>query len=86
METSIEHNDAYPLLNGIRGIILASRYLIEPCTGSKKIKLMHLARVDTKGHGTEWYNKVYGHICLQYLSRIKNYFTQNTTEGPDITL
>lgn len=34
-------------VNSVRGVVLASRYLIEPCGGGKS-KIMHLARVDTK--------------------------------------
>lgn len=54
VETSVDHGSA-PLLtsssggggNSVRGVVLASRYLIEPCGGGKS-KIMHLARVDTK--------------------------------------
>ncbi|XP_055524995.1 rho GTPase-activating protein 7 isoform X2 [Wyeomyia smithii] len=81
VEVSISHNGAQPLLDGVRGVVLASRYLIEPC-GSGKCKLMHLSRVDMKGRTPDWYNKNYGHICQQYLSRIKKFFEHNT-EGPE---
>lgn len=47
VEISIEHPGATLLLNGVRGVVLASRYLIEPC-GNGRSKIMHLARVDTK--------------------------------------
>lgn len=47
VETSVEHADAPLLLGGVRGVVLASRYLIEPA-GSGKSKIMHLARVDIK--------------------------------------
>lgn len=47
VEVSITHNGAQLLLGGVRGVVLASRYLIEPC-GSGKCKLMHLSRVDMK--------------------------------------
>ena len=43
----MEHPDAPVMLGGTRGIVLASRYLIEPC-GSGKSRIMHLSRVDTK--------------------------------------
>ena len=49
-ETSIEHADAPASSQGagvIRGIVLASRYLIQPC-GARKSRLIHLARVDVK--------------------------------------
>ena len=46
-ETSIEHPEAPPLSGGAssRGIVLASRYLIQPC-GAGKSRLVHLSRVD----------------------------------------
>lgn len=47
VETSVEHVHAPLLPGGVRGIVLASRYLIEPC-GSGKSRIMHLSRVDTK--------------------------------------
>ncbi|XP_055612731.1 stAR-related lipid transfer protein 13 [Uranotaenia lowii] len=81
VEVSITHNGAQLLLGGIRGVVLASRYLIEPC-GSGKCKLMHLSRVDMKGRTPDWYNKNYGHICQQYLSKIKKFF-EHYTEGPE---
>uniref|UniRef100_A0A8D8HEB1 StAR-related lipid transfer protein 13 n=1 Tax=Culex pipiens TaxID=7175 RepID=A0A8D8HEB1_CULPI len=81
VEVSISHNGAQLLLDGVRGVVLASRYLIEPC-GSGKCKLMHLSRVDMKGRTPDWYNKNYGHICQQYLSRIKKFF-EHYTEGPE---
>lgn len=46
IETSVEHGEARPIPNTIRGIVLASRYIIEPC-GSGKSKLQHLSRVDS---------------------------------------
>lgn len=52
VETSVDHGSATLLAgssgsNSVRGVVLASRYLIEPCGGGKS-KIMHLARVDTK--------------------------------------
>lgn len=47
VETSVEHAAAKLLLGGVRGVVLASRYLIEP-SGSGKSRVMHLARVDIK--------------------------------------
>ncbi|XP_049544471.1 uncharacterized protein LOC125956532 [Anopheles darlingi] len=81
VELSISHDNATPLLGGVSGVVLASRYLIEPC-GSGRCKLMHLSRVDMKGRTPDWYNKNYGHICQQYLSKIKKFF-QHCTEGPE---
>uniref|UniRef100_A0A182JGK9 Rho-GAP domain-containing protein n=1 Tax=Anopheles atroparvus TaxID=41427 RepID=A0A182JGK9_ANOAO len=81
VEVSISHESATSLLGGVNGVVLASRYLIEPC-GSGKCKLMHLSRVDMKGRTPDWYNKNYGHICQQYLSKIKKFF-EHYTEGPE---
>lgn len=47
VETSVEHSDAELIPGGVRGIVLASRYLIEPC-GSGKSRILHLSRVDIK--------------------------------------
>lgn len=47
VETSVEHPEAPVMLGGTRGIVLASRYLIEHC-GSGRSRIMHLSRVDTK--------------------------------------
>ncbi|XP_043257733.1 uncharacterized protein LOC122400368 isoform X2 [Colletes gigas] len=81
VETSVEHPDAPVMLGGTRGIVLASRYLIEPC-GSGKSRIMHLSRVDTKGRTPEWYKKSYGHLAALHLSKIRNSF-KHTTDGPE---
>ncbi|XP_043483890.1 rho GTPase-activating protein 7 isoform X2 [Leptopilina heterotoma] len=81
VETSVEHPNAPVTFGGTRGIVLASRYLIEPC-GSGKSRIMHLSRVDTKGRTPEWYNKTYGHITALHLSKIRNSF-KHTTDGPE---
>lgn len=47
VETSVEHVDAESIPGCVRGIVLASRYLIEPC-GSGKSRILHLSRVDIK--------------------------------------
>ncbi|XP_031782029.1 stAR-related lipid transfer protein 13 isoform X2 [Nasonia vitripennis] len=81
VETSVEHPDAPVMLGGTRGIVLASRYLIEHC-GSGRSRIMHLSRVDTKGRTPEWYNKSYGHIAALHLSKIRSSF-KHTTDGPE---
>ncbi|CAB3380779.1 Hypothetical predicted protein [Cloeon dipterum] len=85
VETSVEFGESgEPLLDGcIRGIVLASRYLIEHC-GSGRSKIIHLSRVDTKGRSLEWYNKCYGQMSALQLTRIRSSFTQYlTTDGPE---
>lgn len=81
VETSVEHPEGQVLSGGVRGIVLASRYLIEPC-GSGRSRVVHLSRVDTKGRTPDWYNKSYGHVCALYLSRIRNSF-KHTAGGPE---
>uniref|UniRef100_A0A2S2QKM2 StAR-related lipid transfer protein 13 n=1 Tax=Sipha flava TaxID=143950 RepID=A0A2S2QKM2_9HEMI len=81
VETSVEHPDAKLPKGAVRGIVLASRYLIEPC-GSGKSRVLHLSRVDTKGRTCEWYNKIFGHITSKYLSRIRKSF-EHSAEGPE---
>ncbi|XP_017783879.1 PREDICTED: stAR-related lipid transfer protein 13 isoform X2 [Nicrophorus vespilloides] len=81
VETSVEHSDAINIPNSVRGIVLASRYLIEPC-GSGKSRLVHLCRVDTRGRMPEWYHKNYGHICALYVANIQSSFKQFAT-GPE---
>ncbi|XP_023932336.1 rho GTPase-activating protein 7 [Lingula anatina] len=84
VSTSIEHPNSN-LLGGVRAVVLASRYLLEPC-GSGKSRLTHLARVDMRGRSPEWYNKAYGHICASYISRIRDSFKQNVSDGPETKL
>lgn len=43
----MEHPDAPLLVGGVRGIVLASRYLIQPC-GSGKSRVTHISRVDMR--------------------------------------
>ncbi|CAH1153716.1 unnamed protein product [Phaedon cochleariae] len=81
VETSVEYSDALPVPNTSRAVILASRYLIEPC-GSGKSRLIHFSRIDTMGRTPEWYQKNYGHLCAIFLSNIQNSFYQNT-RGPE---
>lgn len=35
-----------------------------------------------RGRSSDWYNKCYGHVCAQYLMKIRNSF-QRMTEGPE---
>ncbi|XP_044256960.1 rho GTPase-activating protein 7 isoform X2 [Tribolium madens] len=81
IETSVEHQDAVPIPNTVRGIVLASRYLIEPC-GSGRSKLLHLSRVDSMGKTPEWYQKNYGHLCALFVANIVTSFYHVAT-GPE---
>lgn len=83
VETSVEHPDATAIPNSSRGLILASRYLVEPC-GSGKSRLLHLSRVDTMGRSPDWYQKHFGHLQAFLLANIQSSFSgyQNTL-GPE---
>ncbi|XP_050313792.1 rho GTPase-activating protein 7 [Anthonomus grandis grandis] len=83
VETSVEYPEALPAPNSCRGLVLASRYLVEPC-GSGRSKLVHLSRVDTMGRSPEWYQKHYGHLQALYLVNIQNSFSgHQNTMGPE---
>ncbi|KAK8404915.1 hypothetical protein O3P69_001488 [Scylla paramamosain] len=81
VETSVEHVDAPMLVGGVRGIVLASRYLIQPC-GSGKSRITHISRVDMRGRTPEWYNKIYGHVTATHLKHIRQSF-QHHASGPE---
>ncbi|XP_022086874.1 stAR-related lipid transfer protein 13-like isoform X3 [Acanthaster planci] len=80
VSTSIEHPDG-PLIGGVRGTVLASRFLIEPC-GSGKSRLTHICRVDTKGRTVDWYNKAFGHIMARLVGKIRDLYIHEA-EGPE---
>ena len=46
ISTSVDHDRAEHI-GGVRGVELASRYLIEPC-GTGKSRLTHISRVDVR--------------------------------------
>ncbi|XP_062865059.1 rho GTPase-activating protein 7 isoform X2 [Trichomycterus rosablanca] len=69
---SVEH-EAAPVI-GVRTNVITSRYLIEPC-GPNKSRLTHISRTDCRGRCPEWYNKLYGHLCVSELVRIRDSFT-----------
>jgi len=59
-----------PLLGDVRGVVLTSRYIIDPTDNPQKCILTRQCRVDTKGRNPEWYNKAYGHILSQQLLQV----------------
>lgn len=54
ISTSIDHQKA-DQIGGLRGVELASRYLIEPC-GTGKSRLTHISRLDIR--------YVHDYLCL----------------------
>ncbi|XP_076055678.1 rhoGTPase activating protein isoform X2 [Oratosquilla oratoria] len=81
VETSVEQAEAPVLVGGVRGIVLASRYLIQPC-GSGKSRITHISRLDIRGRTPDWYNKAYGHLTALHFSRIRQSFQHNAV-GPE---
>ncbi|CAN8006050.1 unnamed protein product [Ixodes hexagonus] len=81
VELSVNHTDATVLLRGVRAVVLASRYLIEPC-GAGKSRVTHISRVDLRGRTPDWYHKVYGSMCALLLIRLRDSFAQRA-EGPE---
>lgn len=83
VETSVEHPDAHPIPNTTRGLVLASRYLVEPC-GSGRSRLLHFSRVDTMGRTPDWYQKHFGHLQALLLGNIQNSFSgHQSASGPE---
>ncbi|XP_067253840.1 stAR-related lipid transfer protein 13 isoform X5 [Chanodichthys erythropterus] len=81
VSVSIDHEES-PQLAGVRGVVLESQYLLEPC-GSGKSRLTHICRVDLKGKSPEWYNKAFGHLCASEVTHIRNSFQALDPEGPE---
>ncbi|KAE8614462.1 hypothetical protein XENTR_v10008171 [Xenopus tropicalis] len=75
--TSIECEDVH--IGGILGHVILCQHLIENI-GTQKCKVTHSCRTDTRGRSTEWYNKVYGHMCAAEILRIKDSFIRKRTE------
>ncbi|CAL1261756.1 unnamed protein product [Larinioides sclopetarius] len=82
IETSIEHPEAEKIPDSVRALVLASRYLIEPC-GSGKSRITYISRIDTRGRSPEWYNRAYGHICTLLLVKLRNSFARSRADGPE---
>ncbi|KAF8784362.1 rho GTPase-activating protein 7-like isoform X2 [Argiope bruennichi] len=82
IETSIEHPEAEKVPGSVRALVLASRYLIEPC-GSGKSRITYISRIDTRGRSPEWYNRAYGHICTLLLVKLRSSFSRCRADGPE---
>lgn len=78
--TSVDHDRA-PVV-GVRVNVLLSRYLIEPC-GSGKSKLTYMCRADLRGHMPEWYTKSFGHLCAAEVVKIRDSFSNQSSETKD---
>uniref|UniRef100_A0A2P2I3D8 Rho GTPase-activating protein 7-like n=1 Tax=Hirondellea gigas TaxID=1518452 RepID=A0A2P2I3D8_9CRUS len=81
VETSVEHPEAPQIEGCTRGIVLVSRYLIQPC-GSGKSRVTHISRIDLRGRSPEWYNKVYGGLAANKVAKLRDSF-KHYAEGPE---
>ncbi|KAG7484430.1 hypothetical protein MATL_G00049310 [Megalops atlanticus] len=81
VSVSVDHEDS-PAIGGVRGMVLESQYLLEPC-GSGKSRLTHICRIDLKGRAPEWYNKAFGHLCAAKAARIRDSFQPLDSDGPE---
>ncbi|XP_070595567.1 rho GTPase-activating protein 7-like isoform X1 [Erythrolamprus reginae] len=61
-------------VNGILAHVILYQYLIEVVAGSQKSKVTYVCQIDTRGRTTEWYKRVFGHICATDMIRIKDSF------------
>uniref|UniRef100_H3B8G5 Si:dkeyp-23e4.3 n=1 Tax=Latimeria chalumnae TaxID=7897 RepID=H3B8G5_LATCH len=77
--TSVDSEEAFSC--GIRGEVLICQYLIET-VGPQKTKLSHICRTDTSSRGrtTEWYSRLFGHMCAAEVIRIKDSFKPAKSE------
>ncbi|XP_061752778.1 stAR-related lipid transfer protein 13-like isoform X2 [Nerophis ophidion] len=66
----------------VRGVVLESHYLLEPCGTPARTKLTHVSRVDLRGRSPEWYNKAYGYLCANQVLRVRASFLP-ADHGPD---
>ncbi|XP_030067418.1 rho GTPase-activating protein 7 [Microcaecilia unicolor] len=66
-------------IGGTIGHVILCQYLLE-ATGLQKSKVTHVCRIDTRGRTTDWYNRVFGHMCAAELLRIKDAFKSPNTD------
>ncbi|XP_056300704.1 stAR-related lipid transfer protein 13 isoform X5 [Pseudoliparis swirei] len=78
---SIEHDDS-PSTGAVRGVVLESQYLLEPC-GTGRTRLTHISRVDLRGRSPEWYNKAFGYLCVNEAQRIRSSFQSSDQTSPE---
>uniref|UniRef100_F7FZ90 Rho GTPase-activating protein 7 n=1 Tax=Monodelphis domestica TaxID=13616 RepID=F7FZ90_MONDO len=78
--TSVDHSQV-PVL-GVRVNVLLARYLVEPC-GAGRSKLTYMCRSDLRGHIPEWYTKVFGHMCVAEVVKIRDSFCRPSMDSKD---
>ncbi|XP_074084267.1 rho GTPase-activating protein 7 isoform X2 [Macrotis lagotis] len=78
--TSVDHAQAPAL--GVRVNVLLARYLVEP-SGNGRSKLTYMCRSDLRGHIPEWYTKVFGHLCVAEVVKIRDSFSHPNLDSKD---
>ncbi|KAM4021140.1 stAR-related lipid transfer protein 8 isoform 2-T2 [Anomaloglossus baeobatrachus] len=84
VSSSMDHTTGQ-LDEGVQAVILSSQYLMEPC-GMGRSKLTYICRADLRGRSPDWYNKVFGHLCVMEVVRIRNSFPPLSPGGPETKL
>ncbi|KAE9415011.1 hypothetical protein Angca_002821 [Angiostrongylus cantonensis] len=80
-ERSVQCSEAQ-LLGGISAEVLDCRFLIEPKAGHSRVT--YISRVDLRGRGPTWYNKVYGCIIARQMIRLRDSFQSGSENvGPE---
>ncbi|VDM61912.1 unnamed protein product [Angiostrongylus costaricensis] len=80
-ERSVQCSEAQ-LLGGISAEVLDCRFLIEPKAGRSRVT--YISRVDLRGRGPTWYNKVYGCIIARQMIRLRDSFQSGSENvGPE---
>ncbi|KAK6740351.1 hypothetical protein RB195_008673 [Necator americanus] len=70
------------LLGGTSAAVLDSRFLIEPKAGHSRVT--YISRIDLRGRGPAWYNKVYGNIVARQMIRLRESFQSSSENiGPE---
>ncbi|KJH46893.1 RhoGAP domain protein [Dictyocaulus viviparus] len=76
------HCSETQLLGGISAAVLDCRFLIEPKAGQSRVT--YISRVDLRGRGPVWYNKVYGYIIARQMIKLRDSFqTSSGSVGPE---
>lgn len=67
--------------DGVHAVELGNYFLMEPC-GSGRSRLTYISRTDLRGRCPDWYNRVFGHFCANFVDRLRDSFRQEA-EGPE---
>ncbi|VDM42390.1 unnamed protein product [Toxocara canis] len=82
VERSVRSSETQ-LLGGVPAVVLASRFLIEPCSGRSRVT--YISRIDLRGRSNVWYGKVYGGMIARQISLLRDSFRRvdHKNDGPE---